>query len=546
MTRLSGLGLGLVAGMVLATAASGQRPVTHATLVYAVGKEPTMPIPVLMGNDEANSDLSDQLFLHLATFAPGSRVAGDNALVPSLAKSWRRIDPLTMVFEIDPRARWHDGVPVTAHDVVYTWQLANDPKVGTDQARLESIASVEATAQRTVKVRFKRPSPEQLYVFGFLIQPLPSHLLEKMAPEAISSSDYAKRPIGNGPYRYARRVPGTSIELTADSTFFLGRPTIARLVFRVAVDPNLRISLFLDGETDVLDKIPPASLPQVQQHPGTRLAEVPSNQVVFLLFNTRSGTDTARPSPYFVDPRVREALTLALDRPAIARETYGPTARVPDAAQSQLWGWITPGGISGAQANVNRAKTLLAEAGWRDANGDGILDRNGVPFHFKLLYGNATASRHTLALKVQQMWRAVGVDVELDRVDGGVVRQRVLAGQWEMSANTANQDPTPSSLVQSWSCEAAHSPGSSNFARWCDSTFDRLVSAATTAKDPVGAWRAVLTRMSSQHPAIFVAAPTNAVAVHTRFDNVTIWPSHAWLSLWQWRVRPEAALPRDR
>jgi hypothetical protein len=83
-------------------------------------------------------------------------------------------------------------------------------------------------------------------------------------------------------------------------------------------------------------------------------------------------------------------------------------------------------------------------------------------------------------------------------------------------------------------------------AHWCDSTFDQLTTAATSAANQAAAWRGVLARMTALHPAIFLAAPRKQVAVHRRYDNVIIWPSHAWLSLWQWRVRPDAALPRDR
>ena len=175
-----------------------------------------------------------------------------------------------------------------------------------------------------------------------------------------------------------------------------------------------------------------------------------------------------------------------------------------------------------------------------------MLDKGGVPLRFGILYPASSAPRHAVAVQVQQMWRAIGVQADLDRVDVSVIGQRLGAGKWDILIGRANPDPTPSSLVQSWSCESARHPGSTNYARWCDSTFDRLTATALTAKDQVGAWRAVLTRMASERPAIFVAAPGNQIAVHRRYDDVVIWPSRAWLSLWQWRVRPDAALPRDR
>jgi len=530
--------------LTIITPAAAQSVPRHATIVYAVGREPTMPIPLFTAMFTENEDLADQMFLHLAVFKPGAQVTGDNALAPALAKSWHRIDPLTLVFDLDHRARWQDGTPVSAHDVVFTWQLAN--KTATDQSRLEPIAGVDALDPWTVRVRFKRPFLEQLYTFAFLMQPLPAHLLERVPPDAIGTSDFAKHPIGNGPFRFDHRVPGQLVELRGDTSFYLGRPSIDRVIFRFVTDANTRQNLFLTGETDILDHVAPASLPQIHDDAAARIVNAPSSDLVYLLFNTRAPNDTSRIHPIFSDPRVREALTLALDRPVIARTSYGEGTPVPDAAQSQSWAWITAGGFKPAPGNVARAKALLAQAGWRDANGDGVLDKNGLPLHINVMYPASSAPRHTIALQVQQMWRAVGAEAELDRIEGSVIRGRVFGGQFDVWINVAVQDPTPTSLVQSWSCQSAHHLPTTNFAGWCDSTFDRLVGVASSAKDQPAAWRAVLSRMASQHPAIFIAAPSSIVAVHRRYNNVIIWPSRAWLSLWQWRVRPDAALPRDR
>jgi peptide/nickel transport system substrate-binding protein len=520
--------------------------VRNATVVYTVGAEATMPVPVFTRSEEASEDLADQLFLHLVTYAPNARGTADNQFAPSLARAWHRIDPVTLTFDIDPRARWQDGVPVLAHDVVYTWTLLNNPKTGADRARLAAVTSVEATDEHTVRVRFREPSAEQVYTFGFLMQPLPAHLLEKMAPEAISTSAYARKPIGDGPYRFERRTAGVATELRADSTFFLGRPTITRLVFRVAADPTARINTFLTGESDVLDKIPTQSVAQVQTHAGGKLYDVPSNNMIYLLYNLHNPVDTSRPHPIFNDVRVREALSLALDRNVIAQATFGAATMVPDAPQSQLWSWISGGSIKGASQNVARAQALLAQAGWRDGNGDGVLDRNGVPLHFVLLVATSSAPANQIALLAQQAWRKIGVDMQIEPVEGPVIGARAAAGQFDMVYRRALQDPTPSSLVQAWSCDGARQPSGGNYARWCDSTFDRMLHVAATAKNQPAAYREVLARVTLAHPAIFMAAPSNAIAVSSRYDNVTLWPSRTWLSVWQWRVRPSAALPRDR
>ena len=102
---------------------------------------------------------------------------------------------------------------------------------GTDRQR-------RTDRDRAVRVRFKRAFAEQVYTFGFLTQPLPSHLLESSAPHAIAVSDFANHPVGNGPFRFERRVAGQLIELHADTTFFLGRPTIAGVIFRAVEYPT--------------------------------------------------------------------------------------------------------------------------------------------------------------------------------------------------------------------------------------------------------------------------------------------------------------------
>jgi ABC-type transport system substrate-binding protein len=151
-----------------------------------------------------------------------------------------------------------------------------------------------------------------------------------------------------------------------------------------------------------------------------------------------------------------------------------------------------------------------------------------------------------IAVQLEQMWRTVGVRAALEPIDGAIWGSRRTAGRFDIDIAGANQDPSPSSLIQSWSCASASQPMSSNVGRWCDPEFDRLLRAAPTATDPAAAFRSALARMATWQPAIVAAAPINRVMVHTRYDNVIVRPSRAWTALWQWRIRPGTTLPRDR
>lgn len=519
------------------------RAQTPGTVVLAIPADPTLPLPAI-SDLSFNTDLADQLFLRLAILGPTFRTVGDKAMTPMLAKRWARLDPLTLIFELDPRARWQDGTPVTARDVVFTWRLMTDSVVGKGRIMMEPVASVEAVDPGKVRVRFKRPFAEQLYLFGFNMQPLPAHLLEGIAPAAIARSDFATGPIGNGPYRYVRRVPGQFVELRADPTFFLGAPSMARVVMRIASDAPARTNLLLGGQTDVMSDVALPDVAKVKEMSALRMATFSHTMLVWVGMNQRATGTQAH--PILNDRRVREALRLALDRQTMATSVFGPGTGAPDAAQSQLWSWVTGGALAGSGRNLARARALLAEAGWRDSDSDGILDRAGASLRLEMIYPSTSATRHALALQAQAMWREAGIDVSLQRIDGPVYGERRSAGRFDLTMDTAFQDPTPSSLTQSWSCSAAQEPTSGNKIRWCDPTFDRLLASAEIAADPVAAYRAAFARMASEVPAIPLAAPLNQVAVHTRYSNVQVWPVKSWLSLWQWRVRPDAALPRDR
>lgn len=533
--------------LLLLVSALGRAPLAGqvpGTVVFAIPADPTLPLPAL-SDQTFNTDLADQLFLRLAILGPTFRTAGDNAMTPMLARRWQRVDPLTLVFELDPRARWQDGTPVTARDVVFTWQLMMDPMVGKGRIMMEPVASVEGLGTGKVRVRFKRPFAEQLYLFSFNMQPLPAHLLEGIAPAAVARSDFATGPIGNGPYRYVRRVPGQFVELRADPTFFLGAPTLARVVLRIAPDATARTNLLLAGETDVMGDVPAPDVPKIRDVPSLALVNISHNLVLWVGMNQRAaGRDT--PHPILTDRRVREALRLALDRRTMATSVFGPGTGAPDAAQSQLWSWVTGGNLMGTPQNVARARALLAGAGWRDADGDGIVERNGTPLRLQLIYPSSSGPRHSLAVQAQAMWRTAGVEVELNRIERLDFTERMAAGRFDLTIDGGQQDVTPSSLTQRWSCASAADSSSLNTLRWCDPTFDRLLATAETAADPVAAYRAALGRMASEVPAIVLAAPLNQVAVHRRYANVQIWPAKSWLSLWQWRVRPDVALPRDR
>lgn len=537
MARTTWPGTCLAAIVLAVPPAWAQQAAAQASIVIVTGQEATVPIPTLMEGPLAstgNSDIADQLFLRLAELGPTMMTAGDRAFQPLLARSWTRRDSVTLAFHLDPRARWHDGAPVTAADVVFTFERARNPRLCPRLAELlRRITSVTAEGQHEVVFRFSQPYAEQLYDAVFHVAPLPVHLLGRIPPDSLASTPFVQAPVGDGPYRWVRRLPGEYIELAADPGFFLGAPAIRRVFFRLATDPDARLNLLLAGQADAMDNIPPprTNVARVRADSDLRVVTVPSPTIGFLLFNQRDPRAHDRPHPILGDIAVRRAIGLALDRRLMVRATLGDAGEVPYGPASPIL-WIRHGTPRPLGPNAAEARRLLAARGWADHDGDGVLDRNGLPLALTLTLPNTSAIRRQMALQAQEQLRQIGVRLDLELLEISTWNERRTAGRFDVDFSASSQDPSPTGLTQGWSCD-----GGTNVARYCDPAVDSLLESAARATDDAGAvWHAVLTRIEDDAPAVFMYAPSYLYAVNRRFTNVRIRPESSWLALREWTV----------
>lgn len=533
----------LLLALALPDAALAQARTPRGTVVIAQGGDAVSVIPIFAA-ERSGQELTDQLFLRLAEMGPTLSTIGDDGFVPMLAKRWSRRDSLTLIFDLDARARWHDGHPVTAEDVVFTFDLAmKDPRLATAIGR---IASVTAEGPRRVVIAFREAYPEQFYDATWHVQPMPAHLLRGIPFDSIPHTAFAQAPVGDGPFMWSRRVPGQFIELRANRDFFLGAPGLERVLFRVVGDVEARLNLLLSGEVDVMSDVRYTMLPRLEQAPRFRVIQATSTHLYYILFNQRDPGDTTRAHPILSDRRVRRALVLAMDRQAIARSMFGRGALVPDGPAPQFFHWIEPTDAPPVRHDPARARALLDAAGWRDTDGDGTRDRDGRPLRLSINTPSVDQTREDMSLKVQQQLRAVGVDLQVSSVAWPTWLDRHNTGQFELNFARAVMDPSPAGLRNSWICASAGKPGQ-NVASWCNPTFDSLLSVAGRSQEhPVELYRQAMAVAREDMPAAFMAAPPALIAVHRRYDHVRIRPEALWLSLREWTVKPDQMLPRDR
>ena len=517
------------------------------TLVFTAVGEADILLPP--STEEATSrDIEEQLFLKLADIGMSTNTIGDEDFQPLLAERWEWDGPLTLVFHLDPRAHWQDGQPVTASDVAFTFDAYTDSLVASPyRAALRRVASVTARDPQTAVFRFREKYPEMFYDAVYHMRILPTHLLRGTPRDQWKTAPFGRQPVGNGPYRFVSWKAGQTIELVADSTFFLGRPAIRRLIWRFTPDVVVATTQLVADQADGRDQLAtPDNIARAKAAPQLAIYPYRGGAYGYLGFNLAANGDTTQPHPIFGDRDVRRALTMAVDRASLLKSVFGDYAKVPPGPVSQLW-WIWDPELRQLPYDTTRAKWTLSAHGWRDSDHDGVRDRDGQPLAFHLLVSSVSTVRKTYARLIQEQLRHVGVQMEIDEVDNSVVSERIAAGKFDAVMLAWNPDPTPSSgIPQLWTRGGI---GRSNYSRYDSPAFDALVDRATSAatrEQARVAWRGAIETVNGDAPAIFLFAVDNVAAFHNRIADVRIRPD-SWAALVRtWRIPPDRLIDRDR
>ncbi len=515
------------------------------TVVVDAWGAPEALLPVFTTSMDALA-ISSVMFLPLAEIGNDLNIVGDEGFEPRLARNWTFEDSVTIVFELDQRARWHDGTPVTARDIEFTFDLYRDPVINADEVDdLRLVRAVVARDEHTVAFTFTRAYQEQFFDATYHMRIHPAHLLDTIPRASLQSHPQARNPIGNGPFRFVRWDADQTVELVADTAFFLGRPGPARIVVQVIPNPNTLLARMKAEEADFSVFIPPPFVGQVQEVQHLSTIEYPSSSYIFVWFNFRDPKDPSQPHPLFRHPYIREALSIAVDRETISQATFGDLGSVPSGPLSlanPLWDLDIPT----IPYDTARAQQLLVDAGWGDSDADGILDKNGQPLSFELILPSSSASRRQAATIMQSQFRQIGVEMRIREMDSNTLVEQTVRGRFDASFFGWSQDPKPSgSIGGTWS-----TTGANNYGKYTNPRFDALVTATASGTDPESyrqTWGEALRVIQRDWPAIWMLTLNQVSVVHSRFENVVVRPDQNWgATIWRWRVRPDNMLPRDR
>lgn len=354
-------------------------------------------------SDSASRDIGSYIYNGLLRYDRNLELEG------VLAESWDiENGGLNIVFHLRKGVKWHDGEPFTSEDVLFTYQLMINPNTPTAYAE-DYLQVKKATAPdpHTFIVEYEKPFAPALGSWGLSI--LPKHILEN--EKDLVKSNQNKHPVGTGSYRFVEWKPGESVVLDSNHDYLEGRPYINRVIYRVIPD---QATMFLElkaGGVDYMGLTPP----QFTRQTETGQFKKNFNKFRYLSFGyTYLGYNLT--NPLFKDKRVRQALSHAIKRKDIIKGVLfglGVEATGPYKPGT----WMHNPGVKTYPYDPELSKKILAEAGWVDTDGDGILDRDGRKFSFTIMTNHGNEARRKTAVIIQRFFKDVGVEVDIREIE---------------------------------------------------------------------------------------------------------------------------------
>jgi len=476
----------------------------------------------VIANDAASGTINDLIFNGLVKYDKDIKLIGD------LAERWEVTNNgKTITFYLRKGVTWHDDAPFTAEDCLFTYKKFIDPNVATPySSSYMDVKKAEVVSKYVFRVTYKEPFSPALESWAAGI--IPRHLLDG---KDINTDAFNRHPIGTGPYKFKEWIAGQKIVLEANDAYFEGRPGIDQFIFRVIPDSSTMFQELLSGGVDMMGLNP---LQYLRKSETRRIKEnyrkfrYPANAFTYMGYNLTNHL--------FADVRVRQALSYAINRQSIidgivlgiGRPCTGPYAHVS---------WAYNPDAKSYPYDPEQARRMLTEAGWKNRNSDGILEKDGRPFRFTVMTNQGNTERIRTCEIIQQNLKDVGIELTirvmewqafLEQIDKRSFDAMILG--WSMS-----RDPD---LYDIWHSSKTKK-GEYNFISYKNAEVDRLLVEGRRIFD-VEKRKKIYYRihaiLAEEQPYAFLYVPDATPIVHKRFKGINVAPLGIFYNFREWYV----------
>jgi len=471
----------LVAALITAGTALALRVTGNSATIGGAGPVYTEAVagqfqrinPLFASLNQVDQDLSQLVFSGLVRLGPDGTVEPDLAELPQISA-----DGKTYTFKLRPNLQWQDGKPVTSADVAFTVKSLIDPNFRGDPALAEGWldVTVQTPDAQTIVVTLPQPSAPFL-ARSATVGILPEHLLSGLTARQLFEAPFNSAPIGTGPYKL-QSIDSRVATLVANDNYYRGQPGIATINLRFYPDDSSALRALESGTVNglmVRDSLTASQVSDLQKVKGMTVEQPQGGAYVMLYLNNDQAA-------FFADPRVREAISLALDRQAIVSKVFFGVA-TPSSSPVAPGTWAYVKADDQTSADLVKARALLTQAGWIAQPTTGILVKAGQEFRFTIRTDD-DPTRVAAANEIARQLEQIGIRATVASTTFSVLRRDFLQDRkYDAALAVWDQGPDPDPYF-GWHSSQTGQAGL-NLANYASAVADDLIAKGRTTNDIV-------------------------------------------------------------
>jgi peptide/nickel transport system substrate-binding protein len=476
-------------------------------------------------------------------------------------------DSTELSMTLRPDARWSDGTPVTAHDVAFSYGLVANDLVASPRRpfieHMEPGAMPEVIDDHHMVFHFTK-AYDQTVMLGHAsdLKLVPRHVLQEADAATLRGHEFSRDPVVTGPWKVLSWDANERLVMEPDPEWWgpeEDRPQLRRVIFKVLPEYATRLMELENGSVDLVEGIQVEDAERLASHPEVTLHRRGPRSTDFLAWNAldaasynetleRMGPDQmdwseVQPHPLFHDKQVRKAMSLAIDVDKLVEdlltgasgEVYGQ--RAVSTVSPAICGSYNDS-IQPLPHDPEQARQMLADLGWGDSDGDGILDKDGRPFAFTLLTNSGNPRRAKAAIIIQANLAEIGVDVQIEKLESNTFFSRLRKKDYEVALSgwSASTWVDMSSLWHSGHRYAQNYPNYSN------PRVDELIEQALATPDPAETerlWNEVQALVYEDQPYTFLYWRDEIVGLNSRFEDAQVDFLYPYHRVDRWSVAPD-------
>lgn len=508
-------------------------------------------ISPLYAFDVQEGNLLDLLFLKPANESWNDSL-GIIEFKPMLAENWvinKDSNYVTLIIRND--AKWSDGKPITVDDIIFSFDIYSDPKVNSRLYGLFDNFYTSKDLHIDLKKTFRKNSETSLTIFFKDYQNfsmldinhaiLPAHMYSNLKREDVETAEVNFKPVTSGPFKVYKWERDQKIHLLAASSCYLFDPTkVQEIIFKIIPDEYSLFTQLKNGEIDITEDIKSEKVKELVDNGNVLIGSIKGRNYDYIGWNhidpAAKLKKQNKPNIFFSSAKTRKALSLAINRKEIFQSVVGKYGEIYDSPISPIFKTYTDDSLKSIVYNPMLAKKMLEEEGWKDSNGDGILEKNNQPFSFKIYSAAGNSKREFAATIIKNNLKEIGIDAELlfveknEFVDGLLSRKydAWIAG-WSIEI--------PLNLYSYWSSDPEK--GMLNFSSFYNDDLEKLlkeIKPSQAESEKIATYKKVSKIFKEYEPVTILFWSDNIIVYNKRVKNISFSPLGLFNRAWNWEI----------